>query len=260
MVDISRMLPGYNCGRCGYRQCRDYANIAEKSGDVSKCPYLEHEKFTNARAEIEEYLSTHLVIEKTSPDKIPAMEISAAEPSLEKSSLRDGTEDVEERTTDILPQCANCGKGLLASLDSINSRKADFSLGPIPGEPSCREDLHPFDRRMQIESGDILRYRPLGCPVIHFAKVIDYNKGIATVHLAGPHQLLGEKGLQYKDVGVCMVTGFEGAVKWGRVPNVGETIKFLPSHCIMQQVHCGVIVHSEGKKVRIEGIDLKVWR
>jgi CO dehydrogenase/acetyl-CoA synthase gamma subunit (corrinoid Fe-S protein) len=59
MVDISRMLPGYNCGRCGYRQCRDYANIAEKSGDVSKCPYLEHEKFTNARAEIEEYLSTH---------------------------------------------------------------------------------------------------------------------------------------------------------------------------------------------------------
>jgi uncharacterized Fe-S cluster-containing protein len=39
-----------------------------------------------------------------------------------------------------------------------------------------------------------------------------------------------------------------------------ETIKFRPSHCIMQQVHCGVIVHSEGKKVRIEGIDLKVWR
>jgi uncharacterized protein len=211
MVDISRMLPGYNCGRCGYRQCRDYANIAEKSGDVSKCPYLEHAKFTNARAEIEEYLSTHQVIEKTSPDKIPAMEIS---------SLRDGTEDVEGRTKDvegrtkdILPQCANCGKSLLASLDNINSSKADFSLGPIPGEPSCREDLHPFDRRMKIEPGDILRYRPLGCPVIHFAKVIDYDKGVATVHLAGPHQLLGEKGLQYQDVGVCMVTGFEGALK-----------------------------------------------
>jgi serine O-acetyltransferase len=81
------MLPGYNCGRCGSRQCKDYANIAEKSGDVSKCPYLDHEKFTNARAEIEEYLSTHQVIEKTSPDKIPAMEISAAEPSLEKKTF-----------------------------------------------------------------------------------------------------------------------------------------------------------------------------
>jgi hypothetical protein len=90
--------------------------------------------------------------------------------------------------------------------------------------------------------------------------VIDYDKGVATVHLAGPHQLLERKDIQYKDVGVCMVTGFEGAVKWGRVPNVGETIKFLPSHCIMQQVHCGVVIHSEGKKVRIEGIDLKVWR
>lgn len=253
MVDISKMLPGYNCGRCGYRQCRDYANIAERSGDVSKCPYLEQEKFTSSRAEIEEYLSTHQVIEKPSLDKIPALKIPSVEPSIEESPLREGMEET-------VPQCANCGKSLLASLDSINSHRADFSLGPIPGEPSCREDLHPFDRSMKIESGDILRYRPLGCPVIHFAKVIDYRKGVATVHLAGPHQLLGEKGLQYKDVGVCMVTGFEGAVKGGRVPNVGETIKFVPSHCIMQQVHSGVIIHSEGKKVRVEGIDLKVWR
>jgi len=27
----------------------------------------------------------------------------------------------------------------------------------------------------------------------------------------------------------------------------------------MQKVHSGVVVHSEGKAVRIEGIDLKVW-
>jgi hypothetical protein len=41
---------------------------------------------------------------------------------------------------------------------------------------------------------------------------------------------------------------------------VGETVKFLPSHCRMQQVHSGVIVHSEGSRLRIEGIDLKIWR
>jgi|GEM_PF-96583 len=256
MVNISKMLPGYNCGRCGYRQCRDYADIAERSGDVSKCPYLEQERFTNARAEIEVYLSTHQVVEETSHEKISSEEISIAGASINARHLLERAEEAK----DMLPQCANCGKGTLASLDSTNSNKADFSLGPMPGEPSSREDLHHFDRRMKIESGDILRYRPLGCPVIHFAKVIDYSKGVVTVHLASPHQLLDDSGLQYKDVGVCMVTGFEGSVKWGRVPNVGETIKFLPSHCIMQQVHSGIIVHSEGKRLRVEGIDLKVWR
>ena len=87
-----------------------------------------------------------------------------------------------------------------------------------------------------------------------------FSKEIATVHLAGPHQLLGEEGFQYKDLGICMVTGFEGSVDKGRVPDVGETVKFLPSHCRMLQVHSGVIVHSEGSRLRIEGIDLKVWR
>jgi hypothetical protein len=54
-----------------------------------------------------------------------------------------------------------------------------------------------------------------------------------------------------------LVTGFEGSVNNGRIPDVGEKVKFLPSHCRMQQVHSGVIVHSEGSKLRIEGIDLK---
>jgi len=45
----------------------------------------------------------------------------------------------------------------------------------------------------------------------------------------------------------------------GRVPEVGETVRFLPDHCMMQKVHSGVIVHSEGRMVRIESIDLKVW-
>ena len=42
-------------------------------------------------------------------------------------------------------------------------------------------------------------------------------------------------------------------------PEVGETVRFLPEHCMMQKVHSGVVVHSEGAMLRIEGIDLKVW-
>ena len=36
-------------------------------------------------------------------------------------------------------------------------------------------------------------------------------------------------------------------------------VRFLPEHCMMQKVHSGVVVHSEGTMVRIDGIDLKVW-
>jgi hypothetical protein len=56
-----------------------------------------------------------------------------------------------------------------------------------------------------------------------------------------------------------MVLACEGTVCRGRRPEVGETVRFLPEHCMMQKVHSGVVVHSEGMRLRIEGIDLKVW-
>ena len=62
-----------------------------------------------------------------------------------------------------------------------------------------------------------------------------------------------------EDIGICMVAAFEGVVSRGKRPEVGETVRFLPEHCMMQKVHSGVVVHSEGNRVRIEGIDLKVW-
>ena len=36
-------------------------------------------------------------------------------------------------------------------------------------------------------------------------------------------------------------------------------VRFLPQHCTMNKVHSGVVLHSVGKRLRIEGIDLKVW-
>jgi len=37
-------------------------------------------------------------------------------------------------------------------------------------------------------------------------------------------------------------------------------VRFLPEHSMMQKVHSGVVVHSEGTSVRIEAINLKVGR
>ena len=140
----------------------------------------------------------------------------------------------------------------------LDGLRADFALAPLPGEPSCREDLHPFDGSVDLKRGDVFRYRPMGCPITHFAKVLQYDHGIATVHLVGPVHLISGAPVP-EDIGLCLVVGFEGVVSRGRSPEVGETVRFLPEHCMMQKVHSGVVVHSEGNRVRIEGVDLKVW-
>jgi uncharacterized Fe-S cluster-containing protein len=140
----------------------------------------------------------------------------------------------------------------------IDHLGADFVLSPFDGETSCKEDLHPFDRNIQVEIGDIIRYRPWGCPVTHFAEILEVNHGIVTVHIVGPLHRIGHD-MKWTDTGICMVVAFEGLVTKGDVPDVGATVRFLPEHCMMGKVHSGVIVHSEGIRVRIEGIDLKVW-
>jgi uncharacterized Fe-S cluster-containing protein len=143
-------------------------------------------------------------------------------------------------------------------LGVIDGLEAEITISPLHGEPSCREDLFAFDRSISFNEGDFIRYRPLGCPVTHFGRVLCYEHGILTVHLTGPIHLLGKKA-EYKDLGVCMVAAFEGLVSQGRMPHVGQTIRFIPHQCMMQKVHSGVVVHAEGRMIRIEGIDLKVW-
>ncbi|MGB4652083.1 (Fe-S)-binding protein [Methanothrix sp.] len=140
----------------------------------------------------------------------------------------------------------------------LDGLRADFALSPLPGEPSCREDLHPFNPAVRLDEGEIFRYRPLGCPIIHFARVLRSSQGVITVHMVGPvHLLQGQPAPG--DIGICLVLAFEGTISRGRRPEVGETVRFLPEHCMMQKVHSGVVVHSEGERLRIEGIDLKVW-
>lgn len=208
MRPIEPLLPGYNCGECGFRSCREFAATLMNAESISRCPVLQQEKFKGRKEQIAELLS------------------------------------IKEKGEDIV--------------GVIDGLRADFALAPLPGETSCREDLYPFDRSVDLHQGDFMRYRPLGCPVTHFAKVLKCSHGIATVHIVGPIHLL-DGSPPPSDIGICMVAGFEGVVSMGKVPEVGETVRFLPEHCMMQKVHSGVVVQSEGKRLRIEGIDLKVW-
>lgn len=208
MNDIEKLLPGFNCGECGLRSCREFAASLVDVEGLSRCPILNQERFKGRAEQIARLLAV--------------------------------TKKQEE---------------IIGVLDGL---RADFALAPLPGEPSCREDLHPFDRSFNPLPGDVFRYRPLGCPITHFARVIDWHHCIATVHLVGPVHLLSGSPPP-EDIGICMVAAFEGTISRGRRPEVGETVRFLPEHCMMQKVHSGVVVHSEGKRLRIEGIDLKVW-
>lgn len=209
---VLKLLPGFNCGICGYARCDEFGHALLKKGtELGKCRFLYQEIFNENRKELEDILTEENIII----------------PDTKHIGLLDGYE-------------------------------ADFILDPLPGEKSCREVLYPFTRK-ELKKGDIIRYRPLGCPIIHFAKILDEDNGLITVHMVGPcHRIDSEVEFDFMDIGVCMVGGFEGIIN-GKLPAVGQTIRFLPGHCMMQKVHSGVVVQLVGKRAIIEGIDLKVW-
>ncbi len=114
--------------------------------------------------------------------------------------------------------CPESHEEIIGVLDGLH---AGFALAPLPGEPSCREDLHPFNPEARLKEGDVFRYRPLGCPITHFARVLKSDRGVVTVHLVGPVHLL--KGLPApEDIGLAMVLAFEGTSKPGQEARSGR--------------------------------------
>jgi uncharacterized protein len=141
----------------------------------------------------------------------------------------------------------------------VGGGSSDVILAPLPGEPSCREYIYPFDRDVRVQVGDKVSYRCLGCPIVHFAQVIALDHSILTVQVVGPQSRIGIDERPPVDVGICSVAAFEGVVMNDKILEIGETVRFIPHRCMMQKVHSGVVVSSEGDKVRIESVDMKVW-
>lgn len=212
---IMRLLPKYNCGECGFRQCKDFGKaLIDGNAKLTECPPLISNKFA---------------------ENIPLVQ-----------QLIDNMNSEFESSNSII--------------GVIDGLCADFVLSPLSNEPSCREDILAFNANIEsISIGDYVKYRPLGCPIVHFARVLNVNQNILTIHLVGPIHRIGNSDVTFVDISICMVLGFDGIVSKGKMPNIGQTVKFLPNHCMMQKIHSGVIVHSEGDRVRIEGVDLKVW-
>ncbi len=203
------LLPGFNCGACGYVNCAAFASaLKERRATPEQCPVFRQERF------------------KGHFEKLTGI--------LNSAKIEDGA----------------TYRGL------IDKAKADFLLHPLPGEPSCRETLACFSSN-KISKEDVIRYRPLGCPITHFARVVEIDNGLLDVWVIGPGKLLGREEAVV-EAGICMVLSFRGVIE-GMRPFVGQTVKFLPAHCMMGKVHSGVIVSLEDETTRIDCIDLKIW-
>jgi hypothetical protein len=155
------------------------------------------------------------------------------------------------------------GEGNYTGTD-VCGRSYDFVIGPFAREPSARKIILPFRadlvERWGIVTGDIVLGRPTGqgCPVQHVLRVIDANPvtGVLTCHTVGPRA--AREG-EVKDVQAYHVVGFEGLAKViTRPPEFGFRQSFLPSFCMMQVAHTGVVNLLLGQSgslhVRVEDI------
>lgn len=208
---ITRLLPGANCNKCGFKRCELYAEaLVEQKASLPDCTLLSQDSFKKNLDQIRFLLSTRNHSDKEEPFYV----------------------------------------GL------IDNYRADYILHPLKGEPACRETLVSFSN-IPVSQGDIVRYRPLGCPIIHIAEVLSSELGMMTVLVKGPRR----KEAPYSKtihLGTCLVTGFTGILQGGSF-EIGDTIRFIPGLCMMQKVHSGIVVQAEGSDVTIELIDLKVW-
>lgn len=212
-------LPGYNCSRCGFNSCE---------------LFLSH------------------IIEKKIKNIDDALNLC---PFIGKGRFEKSKHNILELVNSNFKSFD--GNNIYGVIDKI---KADFILGPFINETSCREDIYPLDKSKTINVNDYITYRPLGCPIIHFANVMDINNSILTIKVIGPQNRIIDSLEKRKplDIGLCIILAFEGLFLKGKKPQVSQTVTFIPNECMMQKVHKGIVVSCEGKKIRLESIDLKI--
>jgi uncharacterized protein len=138
----------------------------------------------------------------------------------------------------------------------IDNMEADFVMHPLKDEPTCRVTLASFSTKPIIKGG-LIKYRPLGCPITHYSRVINVDNGLIEVWEASPCNF-GEEETPI-DLGICLILSFQGKVD-GQFPNIGQTVKFLTNYCMMGKIHTGIVVQIEDGCARIDGIDFKIWQ
>ncbi len=221
-------FPRYNCSKCGFIRCED----------------LIEELLINLKNKNEKYFEEYI------KEKIDLC------PFIGKGRFENYKEIIikyiiKEKTNLKFQKDMN----IFGIIDNI---KDDFILSPLSGDSSCIEEIYPLNKNINVNINNYITYRPLGCPIQHFAKVISINNSILSIKMIGPQNRIYNLNENPIDIGICLILAFEGIFSIGKKPNVGDTVKFIPNECMMQKVHKGIVVSFEGKKIRLESIDLKI--
>lgn len=219
---ILKQLPGLDCGLCGQKTCRQFADVVLKDHkEIEKCIHL------NTKTIEIDTACKHGVCGSCTKDKL--------------SESRLNWKDSLGREFDFI-------------LDTFPNEP-----GPretiLPHNPARTKEL-------DIKTGDILIGRPLGmscgCPVTHCGIVmnVDHINGVIVWCVTGP---LNPRSREYKDIGYYSAEAYEGLVKaHNKELKIGMRYWFMPHRCMLQWRHSGLInfinKRKDGIQIRIEGL------
>ena len=231
------MLPGLNCGLCGYRTCDEFASQLAASPElIRRCIHL-------------------------SKDRVDPM---ADVETLSKTAACSGCAAACGTDITIFPRTQRTAAPPTWR-DSLG-REIDFYLEHFPEDPGPREIIIPHNpmitREMNVQVGDILIGRPLGmscgCPITHcgVATNVDARTGVIVWCVTGP---LGPRQKGFKDLGYYIAEGYEGLVEDSRCElKIGMRYFFQPRMCMLQWRHSGLVNYlsrnADQWQVRLEGL------
>ena len=246
MTRKEAVLPGLDCGLCGFRKCGEFASqLAQRPELLERCIHL-REPESAAIA--------------TSADVAPGPVATDAH-RLPAMVGREGRTRVNGKQATIsLPTLQES-----SWLDSLG-REFDFYLEHFPEEPGPREAILPHNpmitREMDVQPGDILIGRPLGmscgCPITHCGEAmeVDPRTGVINWCVTGP--LRGRQS-GFKDLGYYIAVAYEGLIRLARCEiRIGMRYFFQPRMCMLQWRHSGLVNYlnrtKDGLQVRVEGL------
>jgi len=218
MADV---LPGLDCGLCGFKSCEEFAVVlTSQPEEIKKC--------------------VHAGRQKTVPDDAAATPVCATcdfKNLSQENTWKDSLGREYDFILDTFPNDPGPRETILPH-NPLLTKEMEIKNGDILiGRPlgmSC------------------------GCPITHCGIVMDVDQktGVMVWCVTGP---LGPRHNGYKDIGYYSAEAYDGLVRSTQKElKIGMRYFFLPHRCMLQWRHSGLINFinktRQGTSVRVEGL------
>ncbi len=219
-TNVMELLPGLNCGSCGYKTCIDFSKAVEsKEAEIKKC--------------------IHVAQSVTDPmSHKNCLNCAAGENLGERLAWKDSLKREFDFILDVFEGEPGPKETILpynpTLVKELGVKKGDVMIGRPMGM-SC------------------------GCPVTHCGVVndVDARNGVIYWNVTGP---LRPRSEGFIDIGFYVSQAYEGIIKESKEKiELGRRYWFLPRRCMLQWRHSGLVnavtkLKDGSYKVRIEGL------